>query len=70
MPYIAPSTRSTGTLITAVIWNQDCVDNPIALRSGAIAMSGQANGYFAIATSVSQLKPSRSFVRVFQEVFG
>ena len=31
MAYVAPSTRTTGTLITASIWNQDVVANPIAL---------------------------------------
>lgn len=27
MPYVAPTTKSTGDLITAAIWNQDVVDN-------------------------------------------
>lgn len=31
MAWISPSTRSTGTLITASIWNQDVVANAIAL---------------------------------------
>lgn len=31
MAWSTPSTRSTGDLITAAIWNQDVVANPIAL---------------------------------------
>lgn len=27
MPYVAPTTRTTGEFITAAIWNQDIVDN-------------------------------------------
>lgn len=42
MSWVAPSSRTTGTIITATIWNQDVVDNPIALRAGAIAMASQA----------------------------
>lgn len=33
MSYTAPTTRVTGTLITASIWNTDIVDNIIALRA-------------------------------------
>ncbi len=33
MAYVAPSTRSTGDLITAAIWNQDAVDNVIAVKA-------------------------------------
>jgi hypothetical protein len=33
MAYVAPSTRSTGNLVTATIWNQDVVANVIALKS-------------------------------------
>ena len=31
MAWVTPSSRSTGDLITAAIWNQDVVANPIAL---------------------------------------
>lgn len=31
MAWTTPTTRSTGDLITAAIWNQDVVNNPIAL---------------------------------------
>lgn len=33
MAYVAPSTRSTGDLITAAIWNQDVKDNVIAVKA-------------------------------------
>lgn len=70
MAWVGPATRTTGTLITAAIWNQDIVDNSIALRAGAIATTNQANGHFIIATSATQLAAKKnSYVRVFQEVF-
>lgn len=49
-----PSTRTTGTLITAAIWNQDVVDNPIALRAGGIALASQAIGDLPYASSTTQ----------------
>ena len=33
MAWIAPTTRTTGELITAAIWNVDVVDNLLALKS-------------------------------------
>lgn len=36
MAWSTPSTRSTGDLITAAIWNQDVKDNTIALLPSAI----------------------------------
>lgn len=36
MAYVAPSTRSTGDIITAAIWNQDVVNNVIALTPTAL----------------------------------
>jgi hypothetical protein len=33
MAYVAPSTRTTGDLITAAIWNQDVVANVLALAA-------------------------------------
>jgi hypothetical protein len=70
MAWSTPSTRTTGTLITAAIWNQDAVDNPIALRAGAIAIASQANGRVVLASSATQLTTSRVFPKVFSEVFG
>lgn len=37
MAWVSPTTRSTGDLVTAAIWNQDVVNNPIALLPAAIA---------------------------------
>ena len=31
MAWVTPTTRGVGDIITAAIWNQDCVNNPIAL---------------------------------------
>lgn len=55
MAWAAPSSRTTGTLITAAIWNSDVVDNPIALRAGGIAVASQAAQDFLYASSASQL---------------
>ncbi|HXG88761.1 MAG TPA: hypothetical protein VNJ02_10530 [Vicinamibacterales bacterium] len=55
MAYGAPSTRTTGTLITAAIWNQDVVANPAALYAGALALPSQAARDFLFATSATQL---------------
>lgn len=45
MAWSSPSTRTTGTLITAAIWNQDVVDNPIDLdtRNSSVSSLVQAN---------------------------
>lgn len=58
MAYVAPSNRSTGDLITASIWNADCVANPIALYAGAMSIASQAAyglPYFASATALAAL---------------
>lgn len=55
MAYVAPSTRSAGALITAAIWNQDVVANPIALYAGAMSLSGQNANDFIYASSNTQL---------------
>src|SRR3990167_8235197 len=36
MAWVSPSTRTTGDLITAAIWNADVVANPLALYSGVM----------------------------------
>jgi hypothetical protein len=36
MAWVTPTSRSTGDLITAAIWNQDVVNNPIALLPSGI----------------------------------
>lgn len=43
MPWIDPTTRSTGDLITAAIWNADLVDNLIYLHHG-LPMARVYNG--------------------------
>lgn len=55
MAYVAPSTRTTGTLITAAIWNQDAVANPIALYAGALSIASQAAYDVFYAASATQL---------------
>jgi hypothetical protein len=45
----------TNDLIAAGDWNKNTVDNPIALRTGAIALTSQAVGDLVIATSTTQL---------------
>lgn len=71
MAWVTPTTRTTGALITAAIWNQDVVENPVALRTGAIAMTNQAQGNFVIAENSAQLSAQRDeVVKLFHEVFG
>ena len=55
MAYNAPSTISTGDLITAAIWNADVVANPIAIYAGAMSVSSQAVGDILYASSTTQL---------------
>lgn len=55
MAYVAPSTRTTGTLITAAIWNQDVVANAIAIYAGAMGIASQAALDFVYASSATQL---------------
>lgn len=53
MAYVSPSTRSYGEIITADIWNQDAVDNIIAIKAlvdAASAMTRQATAVSATAT--------------------
>ena len=55
MSYTAPTTRSSGALITASIWNTDLVDNIVALRAGALSIASQAAGDLIGASSATQL---------------
>ena len=52
MAYTAPTTRTTGTLITASIWNTDIVDNISAIWKGTTA--GDMD-YYTGATAKSRL---------------
>jgi hypothetical protein len=59
MAWGTPSTRTTGTLITAVIWNQDVVDNPIFLagmKSGGTAVSALSAASELTATETEVYK--------------
>ena len=49
------SSRSTGTLITATIWNADLKDNLTSLYAGALAISSQAALDFRYASSATQM---------------
>lgn len=55
MAYVTPSTALTGDLIAATDWNKNTVDNPIALRTGAIAIASQAANDVIYASSATQL---------------
>jgi hypothetical protein len=55
MAYSAPSTRSTGELCTASIWNADVVANEIAIYAGALSIASQATGDVIVASSATQL---------------
>jgi hypothetical protein len=54
MAYIAPTTKSTGTLITAAIWNADVVANEIAIYAGGLSIASQAIGDILYASSTTQ----------------
>lgn len=68
MAYIAPTTRTTGELITHPIWNQDVVNNSAALYAGALGITSQAANDFVYASSSSQFgrvaASSGQFVRM------
>jgi hypothetical protein len=55
MAYSAPSTRSTGELCTAAIWNADVVANEIAIYAGGLSIASQATGDVIVASSATQL---------------
>ena len=55
MAYVTPSTALTGDLIAAADWNKNTVDNPIALRTGAIAIASQAANDVIYASSATHL---------------
>lgn len=54
MAWATPTTRAAGYVVPYTVWNSDAVDNPIALRAGAIALASQAIGDLIIATSSTQ----------------
>ena len=61
MAWVTPATKTTGTLITAAIWNADVVANPQALRDGGIAIASQAANEIPYASSATQLTRNANF---------
>lgn len=55
MAYVTPTSKTTGDLIAATDWNQNTVDNPIAIRTGGIAIASQAANDIIYASSSTQL---------------
>ena len=53
MAWVSPSTRVTGTLITAAIWNQDVVANPAFLA--AFGCAGTAFSAMTATTKLSRV---------------
>ena len=49
MAWVTPSSRSTGDLITAAIWNQDVVANPIALTPAGFTFMIDGGGAEIVA---------------------
>ena len=54
MAYNAPSSRSTGDLINATIWNADIVANIVAIYAGGLSVTSQAVGDVLYASSTTQ----------------
>lgn len=55
MAYVTPTTRADGYVVEAAEWNKNTVDNPIALRTGALAIASQATGDVITASTATQL---------------
>jgi len=55
MAYVTPTARAAGYVVPETTWNQDVVDNVIALRGGAVAQPSQTAGDVVIAASSTQL---------------
>lgn len=71
MAYVTPSTRATGAFVTAAIWNQDVVDNVIAVHTGAVELSNQQAGNFVLASHTNQLSAEQDEqVLFFMEIFS
>lgn len=65
------STRSTGELITATVWNGDLKDNLNNLYAGTIAIANQANGRIIVASSTTQHSANKNaFVKNFIEAMS
>lgn len=57
MTWNAPTSRSTGELITAAIWNADIVDNLLALKSppGTNYVADESSNYTTTSTSFTEV---------------
>ena len=55
MAWNDPTSRSSGYVVTHTEWNKNTVDNPSALRTGEIAIDGQAQHALIKADSATQL---------------
>ncbi|NDJ53183.1 MAG: hypothetical protein GYB68_08885 [Chloroflexi bacterium] len=55
MAWIPPSQRNTGDLISASIWNQDVVENAIALRDGLSAQISGSSAQVVANGAISEL---------------
>lgn len=54
MAYVAPSTRANGDIITATIWNQDVVENAIALKASKVEFLYTHNSTVTVANSLAE----------------
>lgn len=76
MAWSTPITRSTGDLITAAIWNQDAVNNPIALsaRGATLPVGNQyqvlQSGEIMIAEVPADIQISAIYVWEFEGLSG
>ena len=61
MAWSTPTSRSAGYTVPHTEWNQNTVDNPIAVRTGAIALTSQATGSIPHASSASQFAVTSGF---------
>lgn len=67
MAYTQPSSRATGFLVTAAIWNQDAVDNVIFLhdRKVRILMNGSQGDNDALQNTTRKQRISGAFAQIF-----
>lgn len=55
MAYSTPTNRADGYVVDAAEWDKNTVDNPIALRTGALAIAAQTANDIIYASSATQL---------------
>jgi hypothetical protein len=60
MGYVAPTTRTTGEVITAAIWNQDVKDNMIAMTPhGASIVINEGGGVLTTGVKLYVIVPTK-----------